>query len=102
MSDFNTPGTEMVYSITIAEEGDYDFAIKYVAWEDGGAVRTFTINEKDYVFNLEKTADWGTEPGVWRAITTDSGVHLTPGTYEVKLGVTSGLWNYDWLGFVKR
>lgn len=102
MSDFNTPGTEMVYSITVSEEGDYDFAIKYVAWEDGGAVRTFTINEKDYVFNLEKTADWGTEPGVWRAITTDSGVHLTPGTYEVKLGVTSGLWNYDWLGFVKR
>lgn len=102
ISGFNVIGTEMTYNIEIPEEGDYDFAVKYVAWDEGGAVRSFCINEIEYQYKLEQTIDWGTLPENWKVSYVKSGIHLKPGKYEVKFGAGSGSWNYDWFGFVKR
>ena len=99
---FNTVGTSIDYQVEIKEEGDYDFVIKYVAWNDGGARRSFTINGVDYIFPLEQTTDWGTTPEYWKATRTNSSIHLTPGTYTVSLGVVQNEWNYDWFGFIKK
>lgn len=102
ISGFNDPKTEMVYKVEIPEEGDYDFAVKYVAWEEGGAVRSFTINDVTYVYTLHKTVDYGTVPENWKAMLVKSGIHLQAGVYELRMGVLSGSWNYDWFGFVKK
>ena len=92
----------MTYEIEVPEEGDYDFVVKYVAWEDGGATRSFAIDGVDYVYTMEQTVDWGTLPENWRVATTDSSIHLTPGTYTLTMDVVSGVWNYDWFGFIKK
>lgn len=102
VSGFNTLGTNITYTFEIKEEGYYDFVVKYVAWEEGGAKRSFSINGADYIFNLPKTDDYGTVPEVWRAAVTNSNIHLTPGTYTLVMSPVQGQWNYDWFGFVKK
>ena len=102
ISKFDNLGTSMTYEIEVAEEGDYSFAVKYVAWLDGGAKRSFTIGDKAYSFSMEQTLDWGTVPENWYATVSDDTIHLTPGTYTITFGVLENSWNYDWFGFIKR
>ena len=102
VSGFNTLGTNISYTFEIKEEGNYDFVVKYVAWNEGGAKRSFSINGVEYVYNLPKTPDYGTVPESWRAAVTDSNIHLTPGTYTLVMSPMEGSWNYDWFGFLKR
>lgn len=99
---FNNPATQMYYEFDVKEEGDYNFAVKYVAWEDGGAQRAFNLGGKDYNFIMEMTADYGTSPDVWRVAVMDEPIHLTPGKHTLTLDVISGMWNYDWLGLIKK
>lgn len=102
ISGFNTPGTEMIYSVDIPEEGDYVFAIKYVAWDDGGALRTFSIEDVEYSYRLAQTADWGTVPENWKVMVTSDTIHLKAGKHELRMGAQVGSWNYDWFGFIKK
>lgn len=102
VTEFNGVGTEAAYTVTIPEDGVYDFAVKYVAWLDEDAVRSVNINGVDYIFTLPKTAGWGSDEKEWRAAVTDSGMKLEAGTYTVTLSALGGSWNYDWFAFVKR
>ena len=105
VSKFDVPGMEMHYKVQIDEEGDYDFVVKYVAWEEGDstcATRSFSINGTNYIYTTGQTVDWGTVPENWHAMRTNEPIHLKPGTYDLTMGVVSGVWNYDWFGFIKR
>lgn len=102
ISGLNTFNTSAVYEVKVEEEGDYSFVVKYVAWDDGGAIRSISIDGKAYDFPLSKTVDFGTVPESWVAAKTDAAIHLKPGTYKLYVTAVSGSWNYDWLGFIKN
>ncbi len=102
VSLLNDVGMEMGFRLKVPEDGDYDFAVKYVAWDDGGAKRAVNIDGKKYILSLEQTESWGTEPGQWRAATTEVPIHLTKGAHVITIEPVSGSWNFDWLGFIKR
>lgn len=99
---FNNQGTTMTYDIEIPEAGTYDFAVKYVAWEPGGAVRSMSIGDKIYVIPLDKTPSYGATPSDWTSCVAKIGVELQPGTYTISMTADSGMWNFDWIGFIKR
>lgn len=95
-------GTNLVYTVNIPEDGDYSFALNYVAWEDGGARRGVSINGKSYEIALPKTASWGADPSDWRAAVSKDTIHLNKGTHTVYIEAISGMWNVDWISFTKK
>lgn len=99
---FSSPGTQMNYEFEVKEEGDYNVAVKYVAWDEGGATRSFVLNGKEYSFVMEKTESWGSTPEEWRVSVVEESIHLMPGKYMLTLEAISGNWNYDWIGIIKK
>lgn len=102
ISQFNNLGDQLNYEFEIAEEGDYSFAIKYATFEEIATVRGFSLEGRDYIFELEKTVDFGSLPENWKVSESQDTIHLKPGKYTMVLEVLTGNWNFDWLGFVKR
>ena len=101
VSLFNGIGTKHVYNMTVTEAGDYDICVKYVAFEEGDTIRSFTINGEKYVAVLEKTAGYGSEASQWRVARLGVKVHLEPGTYPLEVEPMGGKWNIDWFSLNK-
>jgi len=98
----NTPGQTATYNVSVKEAGYYDLAVKYVAWDSDNTKRGFTIAGKTYIIPLPKTEDWGTIPSTWKYVIADTNVYLEPGDYVLTIEAMEGMWNYDYLGLVKR
>lgn len=103
ITEHNTPGTLLTYELEVPEDGDYQMAMKYVSWKDGGAAkRSVGINGKVYTIDFPLTAGWGSEPEEWRAVTSNETIHLTAGTHTVNIEAVSGMWNLDWIALIKK
>ena len=100
----DTPGTTAVFKFNVTEAGTYDIAVKYVAWLSDATKRCFYINGTDYIVTLPRTVDYGTAPENWKYVIADTGVYLEPGEYIMSVeAIGAGdMWNYDYLGLVKR
>ena len=98
----DTAGTNLVYTVNIPEDGDYTLSLDYVAWEEAGARRGVTIDDKVYEITLPKTASWGADSTDWRAAVGKDTIHLNQGTYTLKIEAISGMWNLDWIAFTKK
>ena len=74
----------------------------FVAWDSDNTKRGFTIAGKTYIIPLPKTEDYGTIPSTWKYVIADTNVYLEPGDYVLTVEAMEGMWNYDYLGLVKR
>lgn len=99
ITGFNNPTSTLTYKFNAEDDGEYNFVVKYVAWEKDGALRSFYVDGEEYAFRLQKTAGWGATPEEWRAATVPTAVHLTKGEHTLVLQPRAGEWNIDWLGF---
>lgn len=99
ITGFNNPSSSITYRVDVKDEGDYNFVIKYVAWEKDGALRSLFIDGVEYGFTLPQTAGWGATNEEWRAATVPVSAHLTKGEHTILLQPRTGSWNIDWLGF---
>lgn len=106
VSNFDTPETKMTYKVTVPEDGKYNVVIKYVAWGYQGLLpnRAISFDNINYwTFIPEKTEDFGTVPGVWRACVVDSGIELTNGEHILTMeALNAAMWNMDWIGLIKQ
>lgn len=110
LQNVNTPGDRATYTFQVTEAGTYDFAVKYVAWDEAGdadgvdveTYRNFIVNGTLYQFLMPKTDGYGATPEEWRALKVDAGIYLEPGEYTVSIQAVTGSCNTDWLGLVKR
>ena len=89
------------YIFNVAEEGDYYFTAKYVAFETEDSKRIISINGKHYMVNLPVTAGYGTTPDEWDVVKATVPIHLMPGEYELIVEPFVNPWNYDWIGLIK-
>ena len=102
VSKHDAAGTSLEYNVEIPEDGDYQLAIKYVAWNAGGAVRSVSIDGKAYEISLPMTAGWGADPNDWVAVTSKDTLHLSAGTYTMYIEAVVDSWNVDWIAFTKK
>ncbi len=102
VTGFNSPTTVLKYEIDIPEAGEYDFAVKYVSWENGGAMRSVYIDGVEYGISLPKTSGWGTTPNEWVAGVAPIAAKLDAGKHNIVVQPRLGLWNIDWFGFIKK
>ncbi len=98
----NTVGESAYYTLNVKEAGYYDIAVKYVAWEKEITERGFAINGSNYVLALPQTVDYGALPENWKYVIGDNNIYLEPGSYVLAVEAMEGMWNYDYLGLVKR
>lgn len=94
-------GDTRYFTFEVAEDGEYDFVVKYVAWLAGGAVRNLAIGDNVYRVTLPQTNGFGQTPESWAAGIVRTKQHLTKGTHRVAIGAHFRCWNYDWLGLIK-
>lgn len=102
ITEHNKEGSTLKYTVEIPEDGDYTLALKYVAWDQGGAMRSILMDGKNYQMSLPQTASWGAEPSDWRAAVSQDTVKLKAGTYTMFIEAVSGSWNVDWIAFTKK
>ena len=102
VTGFNNATTTLTYKVNVEVAGEYDFVVKYVSWERGGALRSLFVDCEERGFNLKETGSWGTTPEEWRAATVPIGVHLDKGEHTLVIQPRSGFWNIDWFGLKKR
>ena len=98
----DTVGDRLGYKIDIPEDGEYDFIVKYVAWNPDGAEKLVTVDGDSYKIHLERTDGYGTTPDQWKACRAKLARHMSAGTHTVYLEAFEGEWNIDWLGFIKK
>ena len=100
----DNPGTTAAFKLVVTEAGTYDIAVKYVAWLSDATKRCFYLNGTDYIVSLPRTVDYGTTPENWKYAIADTGVYLEPGEYIMSVeAIGAGdMWNYDYVGLVKR
>ena len=101
VSKLDTKGMRASYIFNVAEEGDYYFTAKYVAFETEDSKRIISINGKHYMVNLPVTAGFGTTPDEWDVVKATVPIHLMPGEYELIVEPFVNPWNYDWIGLIK-
>ena len=101
VTGFNNPTSVLNYELEIPEDGVYDFAIKYVSWESG-CLRSLYIDGEEVGFTLPKTESWGTTPDEWRCAIAPISKKLEKGMHKLTLQPRVGVWNIDWLGFIRK
>jgi hypothetical protein len=102
VTGFNNPTSILTYEVEVPEDGKYDLVVKYVSWEQDGAVRSLYVDGKEYGFSLPKTSGWGTTPSEWIAGVAPLSIELTKGKHTLVVQPRLGLWNVDWFGLIKR
>ncbi|KRF10152.1 hypothetical protein ASG89_01020 [Paenibacillus sp. Soil766] len=104
VSQWNALGQNITWKLNVPEAGNYDLAIKYVAWElaDSLPTRLIKLGNQYYTAEAERTVDQGTKPEYWKAMTVHTGKTLPAGEVELKMWRISGAMNLDWVGLVKR
>lgn len=103
VSQWNALGQNITWKLNVPEAGNYDLAIKYVAWElaDSLPTRLIKLGNQYYTAEAERTVDQGTKPEYWKAMTVHTGTTLPAGEVELKMWRVSGAMNLDWVGLVK-
>ena len=98
----NELGDKLCYDVDIPEDGNYDFVIKYVAWNPNGAEKVVDIDRESFKITLASTPGWGSTPEQWCAARAEISKPMKKGKHSVYLEALVGEWNIDWFGFIRK
>lgn len=102
LAKLNAENEEVGYTVTIPEDGNYDFIAKYASGTYD-VVRFFELNGDKYYFFCDFTGSYGPSPENYQVVRGDCNLDLKAGTYNILFGANGvGNLNIDWFGFIKN
>ena len=92
-------GDSLVYNINVTEEADYvlDYRVQCTDKNKNSAIKLKTDNDEDYI----ETTMLDNSTTEWKNVKSTNTVHLKKGTYQMKLLLVDGGFNFNYVKIYK-